>query len=66
MILVEGRNLAFSMLCIATPSVGLLFFNIQIYIALLEKFEQPGFVESTAQILLLSCYLNINLHQLFI
>ena len=33
MIFIGGGNLTFSMLCNATPPVGLLFFTVQIYIA---------------------------------
>ena len=49
------------MLCNETPSMGLLFFTIKIYIACPENFEQPGYlIWSTTQELLLFCYLNFN------
>ena len=40
----EDRNLAFLMLCNATPQVGLLLFTVEINIAQLKNIEQPGYI----------------------
>ena len=56
-IFIEGRNLAFLVLCNETQLVGLLIFTVQMYVSLLENIEQPNYVYwSTTQVSLLSFY----------